>query len=89
MTGNGVNGNGRFASIFYAVLIGMIGAQWVAIASLTWILLPLASVVPLQTDDRYRRSNAEADFRLRDSEINSLKDRVRELETFHNVERRR
>lgn len=81
------NGNARFANIFYAVLLGTLAAQWTAIACLTWILLPLASAVPLQTDDRYRRSTAEADFRLRDAEINSLKERVHDLEGFHNVDR--
>lgn len=84
-----INGNGRFASIFYAVLVGMIGAQWLAIAGLTWVLLPLATSVPLQTDDRYRRSAAEADFRLRDAEINSLKERVHTLENFHNIDQHR
>lgn len=71
MTLNG-NGNGRFANIFYAVLLSMLAAQWIAIGSLFYILLPLAGAVPLQTDDRYRRSNAEADFRLRDEQIHNL-----------------
>lgn len=83
------NGNGRMATILYTGLLTYLIALGGAMIYLQVAVASMTSTFSLSTDDRYRKSNAEGDFRLRDAEINSLKERVHDLEGFHNTERRR
>lgn len=88
MTATNGNGNGRLATILYSGLLVYLISLGGAMIYLQVAVASMTSTLSLSTDDRYRKSNAEGDFRLRDAEINSLKERVRDLETFHNVDRR-
>lgn len=77
--GNG-NGNGRMSTLLFNGLLLYLAALGAGMVVIQIQIAGLVSALPLSTDDRYRRHDAEADFRYRDQAISDLKDRMSAVE---------
>lgn len=86
MTGP-ANGNGRMSTILFNGLLIYLAALGGGMVVVQAQIASIAGSLPLSTDDRYRRRDAERDFGYVNAEITDLKNRVRNLETFHEVTR--
>lgn len=74
------NGNGRMSAVLFNGLLLYLAALGGGMVIVQAQIAGLVSALPLSTDDRYRRHDAERDFAYAHSEISALKDRVLVLE---------
>lgn len=77
------NGNGRMSTLLFNGLLLYLTALGAGMVLIQVQIAGLVSALPLSTDDRYRRHDAENDFRYRDQAILDLKDRVSAIERAH------
>lgn len=70
------NGNGKLSAILYTGLLAYLVAIGGSMIYLQVAVASMTSTLSLSTDDRYRKSNAEADFRLRDLRLDEIERRL-------------